>query len=81
MEVISSFFAVTVAESSLVPSTAISVTSEVTPESSPSIVLSLSQVRLHFNFTKSEIDFAKSEIDFDFVCFSFLFSRADEETV
>lgn len=55
MEAVSSFYAVTVVESSLVPPMASSVTSEVTPESSPLIVLSLSQVRLHFNFVLKSI--------------------------
>lgn len=46
VEAVLSFYAVTAAESSLVLQTGSSVTSEVIPESSPSIVLSLSKVRL-----------------------------------
>lgn len=50
VEAVLSFCAVTAAKSSLVPPTGSSVTSEVTPESSPSIVPSLSKVRLHLRF-------------------------------
>lgn len=56
VETVSSFYAVMAAESSLVLLTGSSVTSEVIPESSPSIDRSLSQVRLRFPFKSLQIE-------------------------